>query len=172
MLRTLPHATRFRNRFTELGEPEFGIIKGGGETMAGHIHAISLAQHLFGPGVESVETMGQTPLAYAHLDYGGKPNRPKAGVMLNCASGGTYHCSMYASAYSSQGAIHSPNLGDFEFPYAVVEILKMIKKMVKTGKHQVSYDEMIECIAIATAARLSQKERREVYLKEVMEERK
>lgn len=42
--------------------------------MGGHIHAISLAQHLFGSSVESVEVMGQTPLAYVHLDYGGKPN--------------------------------------------------------------------------------------------------
>jgi len=169
MLRVLPHATRFRNRFAELGEPEFGIIKGGGDTMGGHIHAISLAQHLFGSGVESVEAMGQTPLAYVHLNYGDKPHRPKAGVMLNCACGDTYHCSMYASAYSKLGAIHSPNLGDFEFPYAVVEILKMIKKMVKTGKSQVSYEEMIECIAIATAGRLSQKERKRIYLREVLE---
>ncbi|MFH2068806.1 MAG: Gfo/Idh/MocA family oxidoreductase, partial [Candidatus Omnitrophota bacterium] len=90
MLRVLPHASRFRNRFAELGKPQFGVIKGGG------IHAISLAQHLFGCGVESVEAMGQKPLAYVHLDYGGKSGRPGSGVILCCASGPTYHCSYYA----------------------------------------------------------------------------
>ena len=167
LLRAVPHASRFRGRFGEIGQPEFGIIKGGGDAMAGHIHTISLAQHLFGAGVESVEAMGQTPLAYVHLDYGGKPNRPSAGVMLNCASGGTPHCAFYASAYSSSGAVHSPAIGDFEFPYGVIEILEKIKKMVQTRKPQAPYEEMIECIAIATAARLAQEERRRVFLKEV-----
>jgi len=73
----------------------------------------------------------------------------------------------YASAYSSLGVIHSPAFSDFEFPWGVIEILKMIKKMVKTNKPQASYEEMIECIAIATAARLSQKEHRRVSLKEI-----
>ena len=168
MLRVVPHATRFRNRFTELGEVEFGIVKGGGSRMDGHVHAISLAQHLFGPGVESVECMGKTPLGYVHLDYGGKPHRPPAGVVLNCRSGGSYHCAMYASAYSSQGAIHSPDIGDFVFPWGAAAILKVAKKMVQTGKPPVSYDEMIECIAVASAARLAQKRGKPVSLKEVM----
>lgn len=167
ILRAVPHAARFRSRFAELGGPEFGIIKGGGTTMAGQIHAISLAQHLFGAGVESVEGMGQTPLAYVHLDYGGKPNRPRSGVVLNCDSGGTYHCAFYASAYSGWGAVHSPAIGDFEFPYGVIEILKTIKKMVQTRKPQAPYEEMIECIAIATAGRLAQEEGQRVVLKDV-----
>jgi len=168
ILRKVPQFTLFRNRFKELVKPEFGTIKGGGETMAGHIHAISLAQHLFGDGVESVECMGQTPLAYLHLNYGSKPNKPTAGVVLNCASGGAYHCTFYASAYSQWGAIHSPGIGDFEFPYGAINILNMIKRMVESHKPQASYDEMIECIAIATAARLSQRKGKRVYLKDVL----
>ena len=39
--------------------------------------------------------------------------------------------------------------------------------MVHTGKPQAPYEEMLEGIAIATAARLAQKEKRRVYLKEV-----
>lgn len=168
ILREVPHFTLFKNRFTELEEPEFGIIKGGGTTLAGQIHAISLAQHLFGNGVESVECMGQNPLAYIHLNYGNKPKRPKAGVVLNCDSGGTYHCAFYASVYSKWGAIHSPGIGDFEFPYGAIKILKKIKQMVKTGKPQASYDEMIENIAVATAARKAQKTGKRVYLKDVI----
>ena len=66
------------------------------------------------------------------------------------------------------GAIHSANLGDFEFPYAAAEILKMVKKMVKTEKPRASYEEMVECIAIAAAARESQKRRKRVYLKNIL----
>ncbi|MFH0795781.1 MAG: Gfo/Idh/MocA family oxidoreductase [Candidatus Omnitrophota bacterium] len=167
ILRALPQATRFRNRFAEIREPEFGVIKGFGGSMAAHIHGISLAQHLFGAGVESVEAMGQTPLAYVHLDYAGKTDRPKAGVILACASGGSPHCAMYASAYSQLGVIHSSAFDDWIFPDGVIKILKTIKEMVKTRKPQAPYEEMIECIAIATAGRLSQKEKRRVYLKEV-----
>ncbi|MBM4050429.1 MAG: Gfo/Idh/MocA family oxidoreductase [Planctomycetes bacterium] len=167
ILRVVPQFTLFRNRFAELEQPEFGVIKGGGTTLAGQIHAISLAQHLFGPGVESVESMGPSPLAHILLDYGGKPDRPKAGVMLNCASGGTYHCAFYASAYSKWGAIHSPGIGDFEFPDGVIDILKKIRKMALTRKPQAPYDEMLECVAIASAARLSHGERRRVRLSEV-----
>jgi len=167
ILRTLPQATLFRNRFGEIGTPEFGTIKGGGDTMAGHIHAISLAQHLFGAGVASVECMGPTPLAHVHLDYGGKPDRPEYGVVLNCAPGPGPHCALYASAYSKLGTVHSPVFSDFEFPDAVVKNLDMAKKMVQTRRPQASYEEMVECIAIATAGRLAQEERRRVYLEEV-----
>ena len=168
MLREVPHATRFRNRFSELGTPEFGIIKGGGEHMAGHIHAISLAQHLFGAGVEAVECMGRTPLGYIHLDYGDRTDRPSSGVVLNCASGGSPHCAMYASAYGAKGAIHSHPMGDWTFPEGAARILKKVKKMVQTGEAQVLREEMLEGIAIATAARRAQKESRRVRLKEVM----
>lgn len=134
MPREVPHSKQFRDRFAELRAPEFGVIKGTGETLAAHIHAISLAQYLFGSGVESVECMGQSPLAYVHLDYGGKPGRPSAGVMIHCASGGMPHCAMYASAYSKQGAIHSPAIGDFVFPLGAANVLRKIKRMVSTGQ--------------------------------------
>jgi predicted dehydrogenase len=168
ILREVPQLSRFRNRFGELGAPEFGIVKGGGTLMAGHIHAISLAQHLFGDGVEAVECMGQSPLAYVHLDYGDKANRPSKGVVLNCASGESPHCAMYASAYGRLGAVHSPPIGDWVFPEGATKILQKIKKMVRTGEAQVPRNEMLECIAIATAGRIAQKEGRRVLLSEVL----
>ena len=167
MLGHTPQVLSFRHRFAELGEPEFGLVKGGGTTMAGHIHAISLAQALFGTGVAAVECMGQTELAHVHFDYGDRPDRPAAGVVLNCASGGTYHCSMYASAYSSLGAIHSPPIGDFEFPRGAAAILQLVQQTVVTGESPIPCEDMLEGVAIATAARLAQKERRRVCLSEV-----
>ena len=168
MLRVLPQASRFRNRFSELGDLEFGAVFGGGGAMAGHIHAICLAHHLFGAGVVAVECMGQDELGYVHLDYGDKTDRPKKGVMLNCACGVTPHCAFYASAYSKIADVHSRPLGDYAFPYGAAEILKRIKKMVSTGVPQVDCPEMVESIAIATAARLAQKRGKRVALEEVL----
>lgn len=168
ILLQLPQATQFRDRFQELGAPEFGTIKGGGPSMAGHIHAISLAYHLFGDGVESVECVGASPLAHVHLDYGGKAHRPGAGVVLNCDSGGQPHCAFYASAYSSKGVVHSPPFDDWVFPEGAAQILRMIKAMVKKRQSQVSEASMLEPIAVAEAARLSQKRRKRVYLKDVL----
>ncbi|MBI4232606.1 hypothetical protein HY605_05210, partial [Candidatus Peregrinibacteria bacterium] len=85
--------------------------------------------------------------------------------IINLQSGP--HDAAYASVYSRRGDLHSPAFGDWLFPYAVIEILKMIKKMVHTRKPQTPYEEMLECIAIATAGRIAQKERRRVYLKEI-----
>lgn len=43
--------------------------------------------------------------------------------------------------------------------------------MVKTRKTPVPYDEMLKLIAIATAARKAQKERRKVMLREIWKQK-
>jgi predicted dehydrogenase len=169
MLRISPHGDRFRRRFEEIAPVEFGTVRGG------WVHAINLALNLFGSGIEKVNCMadkgydavGANTLACIHLDYGGKRGRPRSGVVLNCGAGGSDHCSYYASAFSGKGTLHSPAIGDFEFPDAAAKILRMIARMVRTHKPQVPYDEMVEPIAIATAARRSQKARAPIRLKDV-----
>lgn len=168
MMRESPHIGYFRDRLQELGQPEFATIRSSSGSMAGHIHAISFAQHLFGSGVESVDCMGEGELDYLHLNYPDGSTQPVAGVMLNCHSGAGPHCAVFASAFSKHGAIHSPPIGDFEFPYGARAILEKIKEMVHSGKPQAPYEEMIECIAIATAGRIAQKEGRRVLLSEVL----
>ena len=168
MLSEVPATLHFRNRLEGLGQAEFGIIKGGGGVMAGHVHAISLALRVFGGGVRYVECMGQSELAYMHLDYDGQADRCTDGVVINCASGGSPHCAMYASAYSKEGVVHSAPIGDFVFPYGAGSILNQVKEMVINGELVIPYEEMLEAIAIATAGRLAQKERRRVAVAEVM----
>jgi predicted dehydrogenase len=167
ILRESPHARYFRDRLQEIEPVGFGCIKGPGGTLAGSIHTISLAQHIFGAGVVAVDCMGPSELAYLHLDYGGRPDRPSAGVMLNCESGPTYHCALYASAYSARGAIHSDQIGDYEFPWGAAAILRKIRRMVRTGKAQAPQDEMLELLAIVEAGRMAQKNGRRVSLSEV-----
>ncbi len=168
ILRTVPQLTQFARRFDEVGGAQFGVIKGGGPTLAGQIHAISMAQHVFGNGVESVECMGQQPLAYIHLNYGERKDRPSAGVVLNCWSGPTPHCAFFVSAYGPGGVIHSPPVGDFEFPWGAAKNLEITKEMMRTRKPPVPYDDMIENVAVATAARKAQKLGRTVKLSEVL----
>ncbi|MDP6506328.1 MAG: Gfo/Idh/MocA family oxidoreductase [Planctomycetota bacterium] len=156
ILRALPAAAQFAKRMPEVGELASGTIHGGGQSLAGHIHAISLAQHVFGNGVKSVRAMGETPLGIIHLNYDDQPDRPSRGVTITCDTGPGWHCAFFASAYGSNGAIHSPALSDFEFPFGAAEILKIIKTMVHTGTTpEITYD-MVEGIAIAEAARKAQ----------------
>jgi hypothetical protein len=162
-----PGVAHFRQRFAELGEVEFGTVKGGSTNMAGHVHAITLALALFGNGVAKVECMGSSELAHVLLDYADRTGRPRAGVVLNCAAGNTDHCCFYASAYSGMGAIHSPGIGDFQFPWGAARILELIREMVQTGRSPVASADMLEKIAIATAARQAQKSGRAVCLSEI-----
>jgi predicted dehydrogenase len=167
ILRAVPQAKWFSNRLRELGEVGYGAIYGGGTAMGGHVHSISLAQHVFGDGVVAVEAMGPNELSYLHLDYGERPDRPSHGVMLNCDFGPMYHCSYQVSAFGARGAIHSGNIGDFEFPEGACEIVRRIQRMVQTRQATEPRSQMLENIAVATAARLAQKERRRVELREV-----
>lgn len=167
ILNAVPQAGHFRDRLQELAPLGFGSIKGAGGSLAGSIHTISLAQHVFGNGVVAVDCTGPSELAYLHLDYGDREGRPSSGVMLNCDSGPTYHCSLYASAFSARGAIHSGQIGDFEFPEGAAQILRLLRRMVSTGQSPVATEDTLECIAIADAGRLAQAEGRRVALDEV-----
>jgi predicted dehydrogenase len=168
ILRELPLARLFRDRFGEIEPVRFGVIRGGGLTLAGQIHAVALSQLLFGFGVRTIECMGQTPLGYIHLGYGGAEGKPDDGVMLLCASGRTSADSQFfASAYSEKGGIHSPALNWYTFPYGAVEIVKLMKRMVLERKSPVPPEEMLELIAIVDAARISQKEKRQVRIEEI-----
>ena len=167
ILRTLPHAGRFARRLDEVGEVQFGSVQGGGTSLAGHIHAVSLAQHIFGGGIETVRSMGETPLQTVHLDYGGRADRPGRGVALNCDVGAVWHCAFHASAYGPAGAIHSPPLSDFDFPFGAAEILRQLRHMVHSGESPPLTGDMLEGVAVCEAARLAQEEGRAVRVEEV-----
>ncbi|MFH0965421.1 MAG: Gfo/Idh/MocA family oxidoreductase [Planctomycetota bacterium] len=167
MLREVPQARLFRRRFAEIAPVEFAVIKASGSILAGQIHGISLAQQLFGPGVKAVSAMGPGEIGYLHLDYGKARGKPEAGVLIANHSGGTPHCATFATAYSRKGAIHSGPIGDFEYPYGAHEILKKIRRLVRTGKSVEPYGHMVENIAVAAAGRLAQKKGRQVSLTEV-----
>lgn len=108
-------------------------------------------------------------LAHVFLDYGDISDRPSAGVVANCDSGGGWHSAMYVSAYSNRGAIHSDGIGDFEFPHGALDILDLIREMVETKNAVFSYKLMVEPVVISAAARLAQVEGRKIYIKDVLD---
>ncbi len=112
-----------------------------------------------GPDVESVTATVTPNHTSIHLDWGDHADRPKQGVMINCDIGRTWHGAMHLSAFGpgGRGLIHNQGIGSWEYPYGSAEILRLIKKMVETGKPQGPVDQMIEAVAIADAADVAMK---------------
>ncbi|MBT3345621.1 MAG: Gfo/Idh/MocA family oxidoreductase [Gemmatimonadetes bacterium] len=156
ILDALPDAARFARRLDEVGDLQFGCVQGGGPSLAGQIHTISLAQRIFGDGVVRVRAMGDGGPNTIHLEYGDRNDRPARGVTLNCDVGPVWHCAFHASAFGPAGAIHSPPMGDFDFPSGAAEILRQIQSMIHTGRTPATSGRMIEAVAVAEASRRAQ----------------
>ena len=155
ILRSLPQAGLFARRMDEIGGARFGAIQGGGTHLAGLIHTVSLAQHIFGDGVERVQRMTSRNNAAIHLDYGDRDDRPAQGVVINTQAGTVPHCAMYASAFGPRGRIHSPHFDDYIFPFGAAENLRKIRAMVRAGETRAPEAQMIENVAVAEASRIS-----------------
>lgn len=167
MLRTTPATTRFRDRLADTGGVNFGSIDGGGTGLQGLIHSISLARHVFGAGIQTVRVLSAPNQTLVYLDYGDRPDRPKHGVVIHCNVGKPFHSAMYISAIGERGKVDSIELGDWQFPYAAAELLRLARQMALTRKSPIPREEMIECIAVAEAVRRAQKLGRAVKLDEV-----
>ena len=170
MLSEMPQAARFRRRLAEIEPLIAGSIMGCDSSFAGEIHSFSLAQNIFGAGVESVECIGEYNLANVLLHYAGKHGKKKPDVMVHCLrehGPWTWKSGLYAVACGGNGCISSEVMGDYEYPEGAVEILKKTRKMARTYKPVIPYNEMLELIAIAAAARKAQREKRTVKLSEV-----
>ena len=159
IIQTLPETKEFANRLGELEQVNFGTIQGGGTSRAGLIHTICYALAIYGSGVESVRALVSPHHTSIYLDWGDQPDRPKEGVMINCDVGRTWHGSMHLSAFGpgGRGAIHSEGIGSWDYPGGSAEILRLLKKMVETGKSQGPVQQMIEAVAIADAAEAAMK---------------
>lgn len=155
ILRASPAVARFARRLDETGGVASGTIWGGGINNDGLIHAVSLNQHVFGPGVKRVRAMQSGEQIVVHLDYAAAPHRPQFGVTIQCNTGPTMHNAMYVSAVGPRAMILSGEIGDWEYPYGAAEILKHVKRLVQTHQSPVPRSEMIECVAVAQAARKS-----------------
>ena len=158
----------FRRRFDEIGGCGFLVVKGVGTANGAVIHGLAAAQGLVGYGVDWVECMGSQELECILLHY---PSGLEA-VVLNAPNAVfPWTCSFYCSAYSKQGVIHCPGIGDPEFHTGTRRIVELFRQMIDTGKPPVPYGQILEPIAIIEAARIAQQEGRRVTLQEIHDAR-
>lgn len=163
----------FKRRFAELPNPVVrGVINGrvGAKTpLAGIIHGLSLAQAVFGCGVEWVESMGETPMAYLLLRYkDGREMLVANAPHYSC--GDFFFCDVYtksAGCPPEPGHLRSNPIGDPDFVIGAHNIVRLFKKMVLTRKPPVPYSTLLELIAVVEAGWRAHKLRKRVYLKEL-----
>ena len=156
----------------EIGPVGEGFVKGYGLSgLGGTIHGLSLAQQIFGEGVEWVEcTRGQMPVELVRTHYA--PNRPDiAPDGLDVMTMSSYllgpSCGYQCVAYGQKGSLMSPWINDYNFPLAGQVILNLCAELARTRQPQIPYASMLELIEIVEAARRSQETGEPVALKDL-----
>lgn len=166
-----PLIDRFHRRFEEIQPVCECFVKGVGPSLGSVIHGLSLAQHLFGPGVEWVDCMGQQAHEILRLHYPVKPEALPYGLNVVVLSGliGPA-CGFQAVVYGYRtDSIVSPWINDFNFPLAGQVILKKCREMAQTRQPPLPYAQMLELINIVEAGRASRNDGKRVYLQDVKE---
>ena len=156
----------WRRRWDEIADVKLVVAVGVGPANAAVIHTLGLAEGMVGYGVESVECIGAGPQECILLHY---PEDLEV-VLLNLPSVFPRTCSFRCSAYSKEGDLHSPLIGDPEFYTGTQRIVELFREMVDTGTPPIPYEHILEPIAIMEAARRARDEGRRIELKEVMGE--
>ena len=184
----------FRSRFQEIPPPGLGVVKGVGPSLGAIIHGLSLAQAVFGPGVDWVECMGSPPpeslslrnasrSALGALPVGDMPLEvmmlhypdERQVIVLNTRYDrfDWFSCEVWGACPRQNPPprmhLRSLEIGDPEYLAGTVRIVELFKEMLDTRTPPVSYDLPLELIAIVEAGRTAQRERRRVWLKEIRE---
>ena len=182
----------FRSRWCEIPPPGLGVVKGVGPSLGGIIHGLSLAQGIFGTGVDWVECLGTPPPEALSLrlndvkKYGpfAAGDMPLEVIMLHYPDQRQvmvlntrydrfdwFSCEVWGMTKRTNPPprmhLRSLEIGDTEYIGGSVNIIKLYKQMLDTRKPPIPYHVPLELIAIVEAARLAQKEHRRVALREI-----
>ena len=157
----------FQRRFAEIDNPGLLVVKGVGSANGAVVHGIAAAQGLFGYGVEWVQCIGSIPLECIQLYY---PDGREAFVLNAPNTFFEQTCTFHISAFSNQGVIHCPGIGDPEFHTGTRRIVQMFRQMLDTGRPPIPYEHMLEPIAIIEAARRAQSTGQRVALSDVWDQ--
>lgn len=168
IVRAEPYIARFRNRLPEAGEVAFATIQGYGIHPRGLVHTVSMAQHVFGAGIQTVRTLDCGRQISVHLDWGERPDRPKFGLTINTNVGPRPYTSLGVSVYGSREDLHVNIPGDLVYPQGTAEIIKMLAQMVRTRNVPPLMDEVVESIAVIEAAQKSLRTGRPVHVAEFL----
>ncbi len=182
-LRMLPAAARFKARFPEIGAVEMGIVLGHGPNPAQVADGIDLALFLFGDEfggqAASVQSMGGSPLEVALITFSSGERGPRKRqrrrtapvpservlqVLVNNLHADLPRSSFWAKAVSHGNALDSPDFGAFAQTEGGVAVMNALKDMVLTGGPPLSYEHLLEPVAIVEAGRKAHKRPRPVSL--------
>jgi len=154
-----PVYLNFRNRLPEVGGLQLGIVHGMNDQgkLAALIHPISIAQAIFGSGVNWIQVMNKPngDIDIIRLRYPEHLDRPRDGVMFSSSRGGRWG-GIWVSAMGHEKLI-SDVMDSWHHPYSAEQIILKIKDMVLNKRFPIPTEVMIEEIAIAEAIRESQK---------------
>jgi len=161
ILRAEPAVLRFRNRIPEVGTVNHATLSGYGTKAAGLVHTVSAAQHLFGAGIKTVDVLKSRAQTLVHLDWGdraGKNNIPLHGLTIHTEVGDRPLTALAMGIYGDKTDIHEMMLGDLIYADGTANIVRMIQRMVKTGKPPEGLmDDVVESIAVIEAFKKAEK---------------
>ena len=171
LLRYSPFLDRFRTRLKDIAPVDTLLVPTYAPQLACLFHALSTVQCVLGAGCEWTESMGPQPGDLVRLGFTSATAiicTTAADTSAGVTGASNYHhCANCISAYGAGGAIHSPPVDDYRFPYGGVRIVKMARDMARTKEPPIQYDSMLELMEIIEAARLSHRESRRVTLEEI-----
>ncbi len=162
-----PHTLQFARRLPEVGRLNLGTVQCPSTHRSALIHSVSVAHTVFGTGVRRVSTMPVSEKYIGiHLDYGGHPERPSQGVMLNgqhnSAAKTPRFSRMFAAAYGSEGAIQGMVLDSYSAADGASVILELVRDMVRTGRSEPKTGDMLKAVAVCDAVDQSLREHKPV----------
>ena len=153
MLQTNPATARIASRLEEVGAVQFGTITCASIVPAALVHAICLAQHVFGTGIQRVSCLHTPRHDVVHLDYGQRPDRPEHGVAIHVGVANFRFTEMFVNAYGAEGALQAKALDDFNASEGSAVVLEHIKQMVYTRQPHPLSGEMVTAVAVMDAVR-------------------
>ena len=172
ILREVNEITYLKARLPEAkGALALGVVKGVGPHLAGVIHGLSLAQGVFGEGVESVDCIGDGDLEHVLIHYRNGAQVTVLNTPASCFD--WFLCDVYTNPgrYGNPPTpchLRSNTIGDAEYIGGGLNILRKFRRMVTTRTPPIPYEALVELIAIVDAGRMSQKKRRRIYLKDIV----
>jgi len=174
-LRMLPHVARFKARFAELEYVQRGMIEGQGPNPAHIADGIELTLALFGDEfrgrVHSVQSMGSWPLEVMLIQYGApRAARTLPVLLVNSASQDHRH-SFWVRAMSLANPIDTRALDAFVQSEGGLSVMNAIKRMLRTRKPPLPYEQMLESVAVAQAARKAHNRARPIAVNKIRTQR-
>ena len=167
----LPQAAWFKSRFQEVPPIGSGMVLGRGPNPAEIADGMELALFLFGDEfgrkAERVQSMGRWPLEIASVCFSKARGKRTLHVDVISSHNSSTRNACFATAIGKRLPLHQDHMDAFAQPEGGRAVVNAIKRMIRTGEPPISYQEMIEVVALVEAGRKAHNKARPVPLKRI-----